>query len=213
MRYRISLVLFMLALTCRLLYSQNECAPQLTTSLFNGKDLQGWEFVLKDGTVDPLTVFTVKNAAVHISGNPFGYMRSKESFSNYKLHLEYSWPEEATNSGVFVHAQQPDGIWPPCIEVQLMAGNAGDFVCMGNSDMNERLDKTSIVVKKKNPSNEVPAGEWNTLEVVCKDNTIEVYVNGTLQNKATGTSLSQGHICLQSEGKAIEFRNLYISKL
>jgi hypothetical protein len=63
------------------------------------------------------------------------------------------------------------------------------------------------------PSSEKPVGEWNTMEVTCNSNTIEVYVNGTLQNKATGTSETKGHICLQSEGKDIEFRNVFITKL
>lgn len=210
---RISLLLIILASAGRSIFSQNECAPQLITNLFNGKDLSSWEFVLKDQVVDPLTVFTVKNAAIHITGNPFGYMRTKETFRNYKLHLEYSWPSEATNSGVFVHTQKPDGIWPTCFEVQLMAGNAGDFICMGKSDMAERTDKSNLVVKKKTPSNEVPVSEWNTLEVICKGNTIDVYVNGTLQNQASGINLEEGHICLQSEGKDIEFRNIYVSKL
>jgi hypothetical protein len=51
------------------------------------------------------------------------------------------------------------------------------------------------------------------MEVTCKSNTIEVYVNGTLQNKATGISETKGHICLQSEGKDIEFRNVFITNL
>jgi len=108
--------------------------------------------------------------------------------------------------------QGPDAIWPPCIECQLMAGNAGDFVCMGGTDMNERTDKSKIVVVKKTTSNEKPVGQWNAMEVTCKGNTIEVYVNGTLQNKGTGVTLSKGSICLQSEGKDIEFRNIYLVK-
>jgi hypothetical protein len=94
-----------------------------------------------------------------------------------------------------------------------MAGNAGDFICMGGADMIERTDKSKIVVTKKEASNEKPVGEWNSMVVICKDNTIEVYVNSTLQNKASGTTLSKGSICLQSEGKAIEFRNVYVIKL
>jgi hypothetical protein len=84
---------------------------------------------------------------------------------------------------------------------------------MGGADMNERKDKSTIVVKKMSSSSEKPAGEWNTMEVVCKANTIEVYVNGKLQNRGTGLSLSKGSICLQSEGKDIEFRNVYLTKL
>ena len=71
----------------------------------------------------------------------------------------------------------------------------------------------SIVVPKKTDSNEKPAGEWNSMEITCKGNTIETSVNGVLQNKGTGLNVAEGGICLQSEGKAIEFRNVYLTKL
>jgi hypothetical protein len=178
--------------------------------LFNGKDLTNWIFYLKDKSVDPATVFTVQNGVIHISGNPFGYMRTKDIYSDYRLHVEWRWPSEATNSGVFVHGQKPDTIWLKCVECQLMAGNAGDFVCMNGADMNERSDKSTPVVRKISASSEKATGEWNTMEVICSGNTIEVYVNTVLQNKGTNVSVSQGSICLQSEGKDIEFRNVFL---
>ncbi len=181
--------------------------------LFNGKDLGNWVFYLKDKSVKPSSVFKVVNGVIHITGDPFGYMRTKDSYSDYRLHVEWRWPSEATNSGVFVHGQKPDTIWLRCVECQLMAGNAGDFVCMNGADMNERRDKTSPIVRKLSPSSEKPSGEWNTMEVVCKGDTIEVYVNGVLQNRGTSVNVSSGSICLQSEGKDIEFRNVYLDKL
>ncbi len=180
--------------------------------LFNGKDLSNWVFYLRDPSVDPARVFTVRDGVIHITGDPFGYMRTRDVYSDYKLHVEWRYPGELSNSGVFVHSQTPDTIWLKCFECQLQAGNAGDFICMNGSSMNEQKEG-SRVIKKMNPSNEKPAGEWNTMEVICKSNTIEVNVNGLLQNKATGISDSKGHICLQSEGKDIQFRNVYLTPL
>jgi hypothetical protein len=180
--------------------------------LFNGKDLSNWVFQLKDPAIEPAKVFTVQNGTIHITGNPFGYMRTKDVYSDYKLHVEWRWPVEATNSGVFIHHQLPDSIWSTCVECQLQAGNAGDFVCMNKADMKERTDKSKRSVKKMAASSEKPTGEWNTMEVVCKTNTIEVFVNGVLQNKGTNVSVTKGHICLQSEGKEIEFRNVFLDK-
>jgi hypothetical protein len=181
--------------------------------LFNGKDLNNWVFQLKDPSVNPSTVFYVQNGVIHISGDPFGYMRTKDTYSDYKLHVEWRWPEQATNSGIFVHGQQPDKIWLKCIECQLQAGNAGDFICMNEANMQERTDKSNLLVKKMAPSSEKPVREWNTMEIICKSNTIEVFVNGVLQNKGTSVTPSEGHICLQSEGKDIEFRNVFLSRL
>jgi len=183
--------------------------------LFNGKDLSNWTFYLKDPKVDPSTVFTVQSNVIHITGNPFGYMRTKETFSNYTLHVEWRWPVEGTNSGVFVHCQLPDTIWITGIECQLQAGNAGDFACVGETDMKERTDKTKKgrMIKKMAESSEKPVGEWNTMDIICKSNTIEVKVNGVLQNKGTEVSVSKGYIVLQSEGKDVEFRNVVLTKL
>ena len=181
--------------------------------LFNGKDLNNWVFKLKDPAIDPVTVFNVQKGVIHISGNPFGYMRTKDVYSDYKLHVEWRWPAEATNSGIFVHGQEPDTIWLKCVECQLQASNAGDFVCMNGADMNERTDKSNVFVKKMTSSSEKPTGEWNTMEVICSSDTIEVSVNGVLQNRGTGVNITKGHICLQSEGKDIEFRNVYLTPL
>lgn len=180
--------------------------------LFNGKDLTGWIFYLRDKSADPAKVFTVRDGIINITGSPFGYMRTKDTYSDYRLRLEWRWPVEATNSGVFIHSQTPDTIWLKTIECQLAAGNAGDLLCMNGTDMNERRDKSSIVVKKMNAGSEKPVGEWNTMEVICKSNTIEVIVNGVLQNKGSGLNVSSGHICLQSEGKDIQFRNVVLTR-
>jgi hypothetical protein len=181
--------------------------------LFNGKDLSDWAFFLRDNSVDPATVFTVEDGIISIKGDPFGYMRTKEKYSDYILHVEWRWPVEPTNSGVFVHGQEPDAIWLQCIECQLQHGNAGDFICMSGADIKERTDKSRIVVRKMAESSEKPAGEWNTMEITCRGNTIEVVVNGILQNIGTESNISSGFICLQSEGKEIQFRNVYLTKL
>jgi hypothetical protein len=211
------LVIFSISLSLPALKAEGNEPKYKTTGkqvkLFNGKNLDNWIFKLKDKNVDPGNVFKVSDGIIHISGNPFGYMRTRESYSDYKLHVEWRWPSEATNSGVFIHGQEPDSIWLKCVECQLKAGSAGDFICMNGSDMKERIDKKNVVVKKLSDSSEKPAGEWNIMEVICNENNITVYVNGTLQNKGTGLNLSAGSVCLQSEGRDVEFRNVFLKKL
>ena len=184
-------------------------AMQGKIALFNGKDLSNWTFYLRDASVNPATVFLVQDGVIHITGDPFGYMRTKDVYSDYKLTLEWRWPVEATNSGVFLRVQPNDTIWPRCFECQLAAGRAGDFVCMSGATMAERTQRT--VIAKFNESNEKAVGEWNMLEITCIGSTIEIMVNGMLQNKGTQVSETSGSICLQSEGKDIEFRNVYLT--
>lgn len=207
-------LIILILLITNISFSQNisKSPDDKYVQLFNGKDLSNWEFYLKNPATDPAAVFTVQNGVIHISGNPFGYMRTKETYSDYKLHVEWRWPSEATNSGVFVHAVKPDSIWIKCFECQLKAGSAGDFVCMSGAEMDERKDKTNKSVKKIAESSEKPTGEWNTMEVMCKGNTLEVVVNGVVQNKGTKLNVTKGSICLQSEGKDVEFRNVFLTK-
>lgn len=187
--------------------------------LFDGT-LNNWVFTLQDATVDPSTVFTViDDSIINVKGDPFGYMRTKEEYTNYALHVEYRYPYELTNSGIFVHHQGEDKVWPVCYENQLSAGNAGDFVCMNGAVLAEadpeRLASGAqfVVVKKKADSAEKGVGEWNTMDITCSGNEIITYVNDIFMNKATGATVTSGHICLQSEGKDIQFKNIYLVKL
>ncbi|GHT88080.1 hypothetical protein FACS189474_2590 [Bacteroidia bacterium] len=201
------------------LLTASESAQKEPFELFNGKNLDGWGFVLKDSTVNAGKVFSVKDGWIDIAGEPFGYMYSEAVFSNFQLHIEWRWPGEATNSGIFLFVQDDKKVWPNAIECQLHAGDAGDFVLLGGSDLaefqlpegEERPDFPKV--KKKEASSENPAGEWNTAEITCENGSITVYINGVLQNKGTQSLHKQGRIALQSEGKEIQFRNVRITEL
>ena len=188
-------------------------------TLWNGKDFTGWKLHLADDTVNVDEVWSVKNGVIHCAGQPNGYMRTKRKFSNYRLHLEWRWPEEPTNSGVLLHASGPDQVWPKCIECQLKANSAGDLVLIGGTGITvdgqnrQNVEKQFVVIPKKESSAEKPAGQWNTYEIDCLKDTIRCSVNGVLQNEGTQATTTAGWICLQSEGSPIEFRNLYIEPL
>ena len=179
------------------------------TQLFNGKDLTGWSFSLApDSEVAADAVFGVKDGVITIAGQPFGYMITDGTYGNYKLHVEWRWVDEPANSGVFVLAEPGEGLWPRCAEVNLMAGRAGDMIASGGSSFEEL--KEGIFLRSTVESAEKPAGEWNTMEVVCKGNFIQAYVNGVLMNEAH-FDRTEGRIALQSEGGPLEVRNVFIT--
>ncbi len=60
---------------------------------------------------------------------------------------------------------------------------------------------------------EKPAGEWNTLEIICKGDTITNILNGVVVNKATNVTPTKGKILFQSEGAEIFFRKLSLTPL
>jgi hypothetical protein len=194
-------------------------APKEKTMLFDGQDLAGWKLFIPDKSIDVHDVWSVSDGVVHCKGKPNGYMRTKCRYKKYHLHLEWRWVDKPTNSGVLLHASGPDQIWPRCIECQLMAGNAGDFVLINGTGIatdgqdRQNVEEQFVIIENKHASTEKSAGQWNTYEIYCKEDTIRCYVNGVLQNEGTDATETAGWICLQSEGSPIEFRNIYIEPI
>jgi len=188
--------------------------------LFNGTDFTGWNFVVDSDSVTAEDIWAVEDGVVTCAGVPNGYMITDESFENYKLHVEWRWTAEPTNSGVLLHCGADlDGIfWPNCFECQLKTENAGDFVLIGPGQVTVG-DSTYVeparftIVPKMKESNEKPVGEWNTYDITVKGNTVSCEVNGELQNVGTDLAMSSGPIALQSEGSPIEFRNIYVEPI
>ena len=183
------------------------------TDLFNGSDLSGWEWVVNPESADmDSEVCSVVDGNIRIAGNPYGYLRTSEKYGDVKLHAEWRWVGEGTNSGLFIRVQDGEGFWPEAIECQLKAGKAGDLVMLGGSRIQEVESVGMFPVKTRIGDYEKPVGEWNVAEVVCEGNRLTIYINGELQNECTCFT-TEGYIALQSEGGPIEFRNIYIEKL
>ena len=195
------------------------CSRQV--ALFNGENLDGWDMYLKDQDTDPTTVWSVDDGVIHCKGKPNGYLRTKADYSNYKLHVEWRWVDKPTNSGVLLHTTGENKIWPQNVEAQLQNTNAGDFITVqagtaitvNGNRYSSSENKTFKRVVKQHDSSELPAGQWNSYDIICKDDTIQLTVNGVLQNTATESTLTSGAICLQSEGSPIEFRNIKLTPL
>ncbi|MDR3195138.1 MAG: DUF1080 domain-containing protein [Tannerella sp.] len=185
--------------------------------LFNGKDLSNWNFVVDGNSVPASEVYSVRDGAILIQGEPFGYMYTKKKYGDCTLELEWRWVGEATNSGIFLLIADPSNPFPNGIECQLHAGDAGDFVLLGGSNLLEYKQPDGEerpkfpVIRKRNASNEKPAGEWNRAKILVKDGQITVHINDQLQNVATNP-VKEGYIGLQSEGKQIEFRNVTVTR-
>lgn len=203
------------------------CSAQgKTVQLFNGKDLSGWIPYLWDGqakaedkNTPASAVWSVEDGILTCVGRPTGYIRTKDEYENYRLNVEWRWPEGTTrgNNGVLVHTTTPNalGQWPKSIEVQLAFGDAGDFWVIGTTLEVPDVEKRRRDRRHLNltDGSEKPAGEWNRMEIVAKGDEIIVHVNGTLVNHATKVSQTKGAVSLQSEGARIQFRKVELTPL
>jgi hypothetical protein len=128
-------------------------------SLFNGKDLGGWDTFLGRANpgetnyglnLDPERVFSVKQVdggpVIHISGKYWGGIITTQQFANYHLRLEYKWGEKtwpprvhaALDSGICYHAVGPlaaDPVypWPRSVEFNIARHDVGEFWSVDNT--------------------------------------------------------------------------------
>ena len=190
-------------------------APTERIDLFNGKDFNGWTFCLRSNA-EPAKTYSVTNGLMHCTGQPFGYVRTDKSFRDYKLTVEWRFVKvaaRADNSGVFVHVQTPDAVWPRVIENQGQFHHQGDIVLMGGATAKGFEGSQMHFVKAQQPQNENAAGEWNTYEVICRGDTVQNFVNGKLMNELTGANVTSGAVAMQSEGGEWELRKIYVEPL
>lgn len=133
--------------------------------LFNGSTLAGWTSWLVDTKrADPRGVFTVTNGAIRISGDGLGYLATTNEFSDYRLIVEFQWGNlntrwgdrvgKARDSGIFLHANGPDGnshdgdgAFMAAIECNIFQGATGDFLLIRGDDSNGNLIAPRLSVR------------------------------------------------------------------
>lgn len=184
--------------------------------LFNGKDTAGWKAFVPDlakDKKDQLSVWSVKDGVLQCAGRPIGYIQTEALYDNYVLELDWRFdPAKGEgNSGVLLRTIGDDVVWPKSMEAQLHSKNAGDFWNIGEYKAKVDMKRTDgrHTVKLKD-TNEKPLGEWNHYRIVVNQGTIELWVNGLLQNVATEVEVNKGRIALQSEGAYIEFKDIVL---
>lgn len=157
-----------------------------------------------------IELFQLKDNKMIICSGYAGYIRTKKKYSDFTLSVDWRWLGDKGNSGVLIHIQPKDTVWPKCYQAQLKTGAAGDVICMNGLWAKECTDTIKQTVTKKMLSNEKKPGMWNNMLIISKKGTLKVYVNGMLQNELTGLTKRKGYIGFQAEGQAMEFTNLVI---
>lgn len=207
--------------------------PKKDIVLFNGSDLAGFYTYLdkKELNKDPDHVFTVEGGAVHVSGKEFGYFATVVPYANYRVTFEMRWGEKKwpprdgaktqRDAGVLVDVFGPERVWPNSLECQIQENDFGDFFHLGGiSSLMGGKRVNGRAVRRK--PNEKPRGEWNTVEVICRGDSVTNSINGMVENEAVGVTraregkggaLNYGRIAFQSEGAEIWYRNIVVHPL
>jgi hypothetical protein len=184
-----------------------------------------------DGPLGALDIVTTPAAAldtvwqpradgvIAVAGKPSGFIATRDTYTDYRLHVEWRWTGKPGNGGVLLHvASGPkDGVWPYSIQVQTKHGAAGDLLPMAGATFNEPLTTAPgayppIKAHVAADSERAP-GEWNSMDVLVRGGCIDVTINGVAQNAVTIAQPATGRIGFQLEGTPYELRNLRVERL
>jgi hypothetical protein len=214
-RMKSAVVLVCLAVALAKSAAQDFVPPFSRIELFNGANFDGFTFCMRNGT-DPMQTWEVTNGVIHCNGSAIGYLRTKQIYSNYVVTVEWRFRKvtpKANNTGVLVHMQLPDAVWPPCIQNQGKSGRQGDLFVMSGVECKEHLalgKDANTPVALRGEANEKAIGEWNTNVTVCAGNDVKAIINGKLLNEITECTVTAGFVGIQSEGADFEIRRMYL---
>ncbi|MDB5012901.1 MAG: hypothetical protein JWQ25_1103 [Daejeonella sp.] len=193
-------------------------------SLFNGKDLKGWDTFLKPSEAaadkspiglnkDPHQVFNVVDGMIRISGQDWGGISTKESFSNYHIRFQIKWgpkkwpPRENAlrDGGLLFHCSEPfdfgSKCWMRSVELQIQEGDMADYHNVGAGVPVIQMSKAIAEgenVQQYDPfaafapydhrvyrsgNFESPYGEWTTGELVAHGADAAFIINGFVVNR------------------------------
>ncbi len=220
--------------------------PASWQPLFSGSDLSAWQTWLESegADSDPQGIFRLEDGVLHILGvdsavSGQGYLKSRATYSTFRLRFEYMWGERRFNTtdaprggGLLYLANGPDKIWPRSLEFQIQEGDTGDLWLIDQTSVDTTITPGSNPVQfqpdgqaytttaapytrlKKSMTTDTPTG-WNTVELIVGEDAIEHRVNGTLVNRVAnpqygGAALTSGHLVFQAQNSEIMLRNLEI---
>lgn len=180
-------------------------------SLYNGKDLSGWETTGNWFAEDEGVLAIVPREGEKGWKRFDAYLWSQKQYGDFSLDVEYKIPPKG-NSGIFVRVKDPKNPVETGIEVQISdtygKKEVGPHDCGGI---------IGTVGPTKNMAK--PADQWNRMIVTCRGKRLVVEFNGekVVDVDLEGTSRSDrplvGYVGLQDHGLPLRFRNIRIKPL
>lgn len=187
----------------------------------------------------PPETWSERDGMIYCTGRPIGVMRTKKIYKNFELVIQWRHLKPAGNSGLFVwappHALEglPENKLPGYgVEVQMLdhafkeqyeknSGRKGDwFSTNGDVFPVGQTKLNPFPPLSPNGARSFPRlnrskghGEWNHYYVRGINGEVRLWVNGVEVSGGNGADPNEGHLCLESEGSPIEFKNIRVREL
>jgi hypothetical protein len=179
-------------------------------SLFNGRDLQGWE----SSGGDASATWKIEDGQLALQGGKGPWLRSAAQYGDFNLRLDYRVNTDG-NSGVYVRVPSDGNHHGPKsgLEIQLLDDDAPRHASL------KPFQYSSGLYDIIGPSQRVsrPAGQWNSIEINCRGQHYTITHNGIpvidtddTRSPLLAERLTAGFIGLQNHGSRAWFRNIRI---
>lgn len=133
--------------------------------LFDGKTLEGWKVAQKS------EAFTVENGTLACNGKGGGWIYyAPLEFGDFELRMDFKVSAGA-NSGLFFRVGDPKNEVYTGIEMQIL-----DSAAAAKPGVHDSGAIYDLVAPSSNAMK--PAGEWNSVKLVCKGPKIDIEMNG-----------------------------------
>lgn len=174
-------------------------APTEKISLFNGRNYEGWDlWMQKSSFAKPAEeVFTVKDGAMHVTGEGFGGCTTKQAYKDYHLKMQFRFVGEAFNGrkgktadgGLLFHCIGPEGvyggIWHLSFECNIIQGRTGDLIVVGNMAKYPTLLRAKAFVNDKGRWEPNPNGGTKVLSLIGCGRVDNIQYDGTWKDVET----------------------------
>jgi hypothetical protein len=175
-------------------------------SLFNGKDLTGWQMKIVGHPAGENfgNTFRVENGILETRYDQydsfrtrFGALYYEKKFTNYRLKVEYRFTGQLTpgapswgfrDGGIQYHAQSAESMglnqpFPVCLEYNLLGGNGKDErpngeICASGIKIDMAGKPNTSYCTPPTVKRTFPGDQWVTAEIEVHDGVISHYVNG-----------------------------------
>lgn len=207
-----NVILIVLACACSCVVAQD------AQPLFDGQTLKGWFGPDGDATKN----WRAADGVLSCTGEAGPqWLATKTEYDDFELTLEFNMPANA-NSGVFLRAPKKGTPYVDGMEVQLLDDGGDKWKDLKPDQF------TGSIYAALAPSHRAtkPAGQWQTMRVVCVGRTLKVWVNGeqivyanldklaeSYGEKVPGLKRNKGHIGFQNHGDVVSFRKIHLRKL
>ncbi|QDV27998.1 3-keto-disaccharide hydrolase [Aureliella helgolandensis] len=185
------------------------------TSLFNGKDLTGWEGATDD--------YEVVDGTLQCKPGKGGVLFTKDQYADFAVRLEFKLPAGGNNGLAIRYPGEGRASYDGMCELQILDDDAEKY-----ATLDPRQYHGSVYgVAPAHRGYLRPTGEWNYQEVTVSGSKIRVELNGTIIVDADvnqikeykdnaehpGLGLKQGHFGFAGHNDPVQFRRIAIKPL